>query len=426
MGKLQESNDTFTEAPGPAVRIINHTADTGETYTEFLITTANFMTIDTTDDNVKVFAFTSGGVMALSSLVPTSADYDAKITVVGAPSLFPLGVIVRAADDDNLYSAGGDNGSSSGQIRKRVASVFTTLASSGSQWDNGDVATLDVAGTSLELLLDAVSDLTATDSSHTAAGSAGFGFGVYVNSAINIIQATIIDDFEVNVDGISHTDTATAVDAGAASTTISSFTVSGADPVLIVKVSSKGSGITHDGVTWNGTEDFTLEATDINGDARTSIWSLASPTATTADVVVTLSGSARHVSAVSLYEGVDQTTPVRPSTPASNNGTDAAPTVDITGMLGDMIVDSLSQVSAGPDTATGDHTERHDTEAVGGGTDTRGASQDIRSDGTTTTMGWTMGDSDNWALCAMALQPPAAPAGFGSLLSGHRNRLILE
>ena len=167
---------------------------------------------------------------------------------------------------------------------------------------------------------------------------------------------------------ISHSTTTAVVDAGAASTTISGFVVSGTGPVLVVKVSTKGTGITVSGVTWNTSENFVQEITDINGDARSSLWVLPNPTATAADVVVTLSGSSRHVSAVSLYTGVDSASPVRTSN--SNNGTDAAPTVSLTGVSGDMIVDCLSQVSAGPDTATGDHTERHDTAAIGGGSDT--------------------------------------------------------
>lgn len=207
---------------------------------------------------------------------------------------------------------------------------------------------------------------------------------------------------------IVHSTTTAVVDAGASSTTISSFVVSGTNPVLVVKVSTNGSEITVTGVTWNTSEDFAQEITDINNDARASLWVLPNPTATTADIVISLSGSSRHVSAVSLYTGVDDTNPVRTSN--SNNGSDTLPTVSLTAVSSDMIVDCLSQVSNGPDTAIGDHTERHDTAAIGGGADTRGASQELLATGGSDTMGWTMSSMDSWAVSALALREPFTPA----------------
>ena len=205
---------------------------------------------------------------------------------------------------------------------------------------------------------------------------------------------------------ISHGSTTTAVNAGTNSLTISSHVVSGTDPALIVKVALRSTTITVTGITWNGSENLTQLNNDRNGDAHSSFWYLAGPTATTANVVITLSGSARVVGAASTYTGVHSSAPFRTAANSSANGTDAAPTTDVVANSGEMAVDCLCQVSAGPDTATGDHTERHDTAATGGGTDTRGASQEAASAGATETMGWTMSSTDNWALCAGALQEP--------------------
>ena len=210
---------------------------------------------------------------------------------------------------------------------------------------------------------------------------------------------------------IAHSNTSTAVNGGANSTTISSFAVSGTDPVLVVKVALRDTTDTVTGVTFNTSEIFEEVGNDRNGDAHSGMWVLKNPTATTADVVISLSGSSRHVSACSLYTGVDDNTPIRAAATATGNGTDAAPTVDVVSISGEMVIDSLSQVSAGPDTATGDHTERHDTAATGGGTDTRGASQELAGTGGTDTMGWTMGDSDNWAIVGAVLQEPFTVAG---------------
>lgn len=224
---------------------------------------------------------------------------------------------------------------------------------------------------------------------------------------------------------IAHSVTDTDIAASANTTTIASFTVTGTDPVLIAKVAVKDTTMTVASVIWNSTENFTEETNDRNGNAFSSIWYLASPTATTSAIVITLStGTARHVSAVSLYTGVDDASPVRSAATTTGNGTDAAPTTDVVALNGEMVVDSLCQVSAGPDTATGDHTERHDTAAVGGGTDTRGASQEKASTGATETMGWTMSDPDNWAVCAMALREPFTPSGNSAYYLAQQQRVI--
>lgn len=187
-----------------------------------------------------------------------------------------------------------------------------------------------------------------------------------------------------------------------------------ADRVLVVKVALKDNSIVVNVLIWDppgANESFTFLNADRNGNARSEIWYLPNPTAKAANISFTLSGSARTVVAGSSYVGVDPNTPFRTAAAASNNGNDASPTVDVVALNNEMVVDSLCQVSAGPDTATGDHTERHNDAQVGGGTDTRGASQEKASAGATETMGWTMSDIDNWSISAAPLQEPQAAAG---------------
>lgn len=208
---------------------------------------------------------------------------------------------------------------------------------------------------------------------------------------------------------IAHSTTTSNASAGADSITISSFVVSGANPVLVVKAALNSKTVTITGATWNaGAEAFTQVNNDRNNDSHSGLWYLEAPTATTEDVVVSFSGSVRSVAAVSLYTGVDQTNPFRTAAAASNNGTSASPTVDVVANADEIVVDSLAQKSAGPDSAAGDHTERHDDLATGGGDDCRGASQEKASTGATETMGWSMGGSDSWAVCAAPLQPVGA------------------
>ena len=196
----------------------------------------------------------------------------------------------------------------------------------------------------------------------------------------------------------------TATAANADTTTVSNVVVPSGNPGLIAVISIKGTA-TVTSVVYNGSETFTQEITDINGNARVVILYLEDPTVTTADVVVTLSGNSRHVSTIGVYTGVDPTILVRTAESVSANGTDASPTVDVTTDADDIVVSGLSQVSAGPDSATADHDERSTVAATGGGTDTRSGLQDVISTGGTDTMGWSMGGSDNWATAAVALIP---------------------
>ena len=211
---------------------------------------------------------------------------------------------------------------------------------------------------------------------------------------------------------VTHVATNTATSASTSSLTIGSLLTQNVNRAIIVKIAYKdNSGGSISSVVFNGSENLTLVGSEANGgDANSSLYQLAAPTATTADVVITLSASERIVAAASSYHGVDQTNPLRASSFASATGTDATPTVDVLAISGDRVVDSLCQVSAGPDVATADHTVRHNTNAAGGGTDVRGASQFVDSSGATETMGWSMTDSDDWAVTAAALQEPVPPS----------------
>lgn len=214
---------------------------------------------------------------------------------------------------------------------------------------------------------------------------------------------------------VAHSNT-TTLTVTAATATASGFVVSGTNPVLVVSVDTRGSGVTVTGVTWNSAaEDFTEEITDINNDARNTLFYLPSPTAATEDVVVTASASNRMVVAVSLYTGADGASPIRPSVSNSANGNDASPAVSLTGVSGDMLYNGLCQVSAGPDTAAGNRTERSNAAVTGGGSDTRGAAQEFLATGGSDSLSWTMGGSDSWAMCAMAIREPFTPSNFPGL-----------
>lgn len=212
--------------------------------------------------------------------------------------------------------------------------------------------------------------------------------------------------------------------------TLASHVVSGADPALVCKVSykSNSAGVVT-GITFNGTENFVKLTEDKNGNAVAELWYLASPTVTTADVVISHSSAVRCVGSVSTYSGVDGTNPFRAAANAIANGTSANPTVDVVALSGEMAVDVVCNVSAGPFAATASQTQRHNDAATGGGTDTRGAGQEKASTGATESMTWTIA-AENWAMAAGALQEPAASvevtATVVNMLMPEQNAVVKE
>lgn len=242
------------------------------------------------------------------------------------------------------------------------------------------------------------------------------------------ILAFLLIPTDVTYAAIVHVST-TPYNGTATTHDITSVTVTGTDPVLIVKIAYRDSGggeVTAVVWDWDGVAEALtqLGSESKNGEANAQMWYLAAPTAKTATLRISTTNSVRIVAAASVYTGVDQTNPFRTAATASNNGTTASPTVTviIRSGEGEMVVDSLAQVSAGPDTATGDHTERHNAAETGGGTDTRGASQEkLETVVLGVIMGWTMADGDNWAIIAAPLQEPQSEPSIPTLTLGtHR------
>lgn len=207
---------------------------------------------------------------------------------------------------------------------------------------------------------------------------------------------------------IAHGSTTTASD-NTTSLAITSHVVSGTNPTLIVKVHVRHKTVVPSSVVWDAAgvnESLTKLNTKTVGTARSELWYLPNPTAKTATVTLTFPSAKDVIGAASTYTGVDQTSPFRTAAEATSTGTDDSPTVSIVALNGEMVVDSMTQVSPGPNTAIGDHTERHD---VAQGVETskiRGASQEKASTGATEVMGWTMSGAAIWAICAGPLQEP--------------------
>lgn len=93
----------------------------------------------------------------------SSADQFSQATMAAGSADFGEYVAVRKTDGDNFYAGGRLNGTSI-RISKYVAGVQTTLNTGTVTVSDGDVIRLEVSGTSLDLKINGVSQLTTTDS----------------------------------------------------------------------------------------------------------------------------------------------------------------------------------------------------------------------------------------------------------------------
>ena len=187
---------------------------------------------------------------------------------------------------------------------------------------------------------------------------------------------------------------ATSASATASSNSVS-HTPAGINRLLIacVVVPSPSTSVT--GVTFNTSESFTKFG-DIDGsdDIHVEVWYLKDPTATTANVVASLSEVKQSILGVISFRGVDQTTPIDGTN--TNSGSSSTTTVNVTSESGDMVVDCMATV-ANPTTAptVGAGQTLRWTRDVGG--------QPIRGAGSTeagassVTMSWGLSESKAWA-----------------------------
>ncbi len=219
----------------------------------------------------------------------------------------------------------------------------------------------------------------------------------------------------------THTRSATA--GGQASPiTISSFDASGTDRFLKLIVASRGTA-TVTGATFNTSENFTEQTTlEANG-ARLTYLTLLNPTSTTANVVISFSGSPRSVCGVSLYEGVNQTTAIRAGTLQSASGTSTTPAVSVTATSGDLIVDGMAVVAEGPPSITADHTQRINATQTGGGEDVGLGGQELAATGSSQSMSWVLGSSSDWVSIALALVPEASALSIPIAAYHYNHRL---
>lgn len=210
---------------------------------------------------------------------------------------------------------------------------------------------------------------------------------------------------------VSYDNDAEGTAANATSITLSSFVVANnADRYMILGFAGWDTNVADSvisGVTWNGSATGWSElGTEVGPGAaknRATLWGLLAPTATTANVVVTMAGTCSEirVNVLSAY-GVDQTTPV--GTFVSGEGTGANPSITVASAADDLVYD-VGYLGAAHTVGSG-QTQRANTVELGASTEP--------AVGATTVMSWTMAAGE-WVQVGIAIKNLVAAGGHPAM-----------
>jgi hypothetical protein len=220
----------------------------------------------------------------------------------------------------------------------------------------------------------------------------------------------------------STVDVPVAFDSASSQVTTSSETsltwshtvASNSNRLLVVGVSLRHSVGTEvvSSVTFNGVPlTFLSEAT--RSSARSELWYLLDPPATTADVVVTLSSADRAIAGAASYYNVSQTFAFRPT--ASNTGSGLIASVPVSCRLGDMVFSTISRNNSGGSltVGAGQNSRWSRVTAAGGdssGSRQRGGGSDSDGIDGVVTMEYTWSDASRfYSMLAVAIKPTTAP-----------------
>jgi hypothetical protein len=187
---------------------------------------------------------------------------------------------------------------------------------------------------------------------------------------------------------------------GLASSSVSgALNVTGSDNAIIAIIAIDSAVTTVTGVTFNGAENFSFVGRQTGTGQSVEIWVLENPTAGTATVAATLSGSANSTMETAHFTGVDQTTPAENfigTFGSADNGS-----VNVTSNTGSLVIGGTNRVTAG------DHTYGAGQSGITGnghaGTTNSflNASQEAGTNPTTHSYSWTLTENFTLAACSL-------------------------
>jgi len=220
-------------------------------------------------------------------------------------------------------------------------------------------------------------------------------------------QAAILEARVAADCGISTQNPASNTATGPHTVSISNYSPgAGSNQVLVVGISLQDPMGTVTSLTYTTSSPQTFTQAVSTGvglfEARADLWYLVAPAAGPGTITATLSsGSAVVLGAVTL-NNVNPTTPI--GTVASATGDSANPSVQVTTVAGQLVVDTLATVGdfGSPTAALG---QAQQWNAVNVGFNERGAGSSKLAAGTSTTMAWVRNLNINWGLVAVPFNP---------------------
>ena len=222
--------------------------------------------------------------------------------------------------------------------------------------------------------------------------------------------------------GPTHYGTPTTAESSTATTTISSHTVGSAtNRVLIVVATARNNGTDSvSGIDWNTSEALTLiRAQQQTTSIRTEVWRLIAPTETTADVVITWTGTpGEAVGGASNYQDVDQSTPSEADN--GSNGTATSASTEVTTVNADaLLVDAVCELTSQALTPGTGQTERWEHQAS---FEASASSDEAAATAQAYTQTYSWSGSNDFAHVVVALKAVAAGGISIPVVYHHRQR----
>lgn len=195
--------DTFTESSDTL--LTSHTPDVGTGWTEVYNSSSNNATVIASTDVLQHATQTNVGATYTAQPAPTSADQDISFTIKGKPTdtgTRPLILFGQRADASNMYAVeikSNEHTEDSLILWKVAGGSFTNLGSYDETLTTSMVIKLELRNGAQKVYADAVERISATDTTHTSAGTWGVGFGrsdgYSTGFGGHIHNSWLVDDF---------------------------------------------------------------------------------------------------------------------------------------------------------------------------------------------------------------------------------------
>ena len=200
--------DNFTGVDGTLLQ--NRTSASGHTCTlVFQDAAGNDFLLNASNQLIQQGGLNAGMIYSANGTY-TSSNYFIQVNMVtlATDNTDPIFLFVRQTDVDNMYAVriGGQGGTNTCQLYKKVTGTWTALGSAFNPPANGSIIKLEIIGSILTFYDDGASLATATDTDLTSIGKAGLGAGggaELILSGDDSSGNSVLDNLIVQLAGVS-------------------------------------------------------------------------------------------------------------------------------------------------------------------------------------------------------------------------------